>query len=156
MRRFLIITCSLVLIGAACSSDDGDEGASPAAGATGGGGPVQITLQEFAIATVPATAAAGSVSFDIENKGPDDAHEFVVFRTDLAPTELPTLANGSVDEEGEGLELIDEVEEIEPGDSGNLTVDLDAGAYVFICNIYDKKEHEAHYEEGMRTAFTVS
>jgi uncharacterized cupredoxin-like copper-binding protein len=152
MRRFLMITCSLILIGAACGNDDGDEGASPAAE----GGPVEITLQEFAIGTVPATASAGSVSFDIANKGPDDAHEFVVFRTDLEPTELPTLANGSVDEEGEGLELIDEVEEIEPGETGNLTVDLDAGNYVFICNIYDKDEQEAHYQEGMRTAFTVS
>jgi uncharacterized cupredoxin-like copper-binding protein len=155
MRRVLILTCSLVLIGAACSSDDDNGGESPAAGATGGG-PVQITLQEFAIGTVPASAAAGSVTFDIENKGPDDDHEFVVFRTDLEPTELPTVANGSVDEEGEGLELIDEVEEIEPGATGNLTVDLDAGNYVFICNIYDKDEKESHYQEGMRTAFTVS
>jgi uncharacterized cupredoxin-like copper-binding protein len=154
MRRVLMITCSLILIGAACGNDE-DGGESPAAGATGGG-PVQITLQEFAIASAPSSASAGSVSFDIENKGPDDAHEFVVFRTDLEPTELPTLANGSVDEEGEGLELVDEVEEIEPGDTGNLTVDLDAGNYVFICNIYDKEEKEAHYQEGMRTGFTVS
>ena len=154
MRRFLIIASTLVLVGAACSSDD-DGGESPAAGATGGG-PVGITLQEFAVGTVPATASAGSVTFDIENKGPDDAHEFVIFQTDLEPTDLPTLANGSVDEEGEGLTLVDEVEEIEPGDTANLTVDLDAGNYVFICNIYDEDEQEAHYQEGMRTGFTVS
>jgi uncharacterized cupredoxin-like copper-binding protein len=151
MLRIVSLTCSLVLVGAACGNDDGDE-ASPAAEA----GPVQITLQEFSVGTVPSTAPAGSVTFDIENKGPDDAHEFVVFKTDLGPTELPTNPDGSVNEEGEGLELVDEVEEIEPGDTGNLTVDLDAGNYVLICNIFDKAEDESHYQEGMRTGFTVS
>jgi uncharacterized cupredoxin-like copper-binding protein len=152
MRRILMLVSSLALVGAACSDDEtAASSASPAAT-----GPVAITLQEFAVGTVPATAPAGSVTFDIENKGPDDKHEFVVFKTDLAPDQLPTVANGSVDEEGAGLELIDEVEEIAPGDTGNLTVDLDAGSYVFICNIYDKAEKEAHYQEGMRTGFTVS
>jgi len=32
---------------------------------------------------------------------------------------------------------------------------LDAGNYGFICNIYDKAEKGAHYQEGMRVAFTV-
>jgi hypothetical protein len=27
---------------------------------------------------------------------------------------------------------------------------------VLICNIYDEAEQEAHYSEGMRTAFTVT
>jgi len=35
------------------------------------------------------------------------------------------------------------------------TVDLEAGSYVLICNIFDDAENEAHYQEGMRTAFTV-
>lgn len=153
MRRILMLASSLALMGVACSDDD-TAGSSVSPAATGG--PVAITLQEFAVGTVPATAPAGSVTFDIENKGPDDKHEFVVFKTDLAPDQLPTVANGSVDEEGAGLELIDEVEEIAPGDTGNLTVDLGAGSYVFICNIYDKAEKEAHYQEGMRTGFTVS
>ena len=36
-----------------------------------------------------------------------------------------------------------------------MTLDLEAGNYVLICNIYDADEDEAHYQEGMRTAFTV-
>jgi hypothetical protein len=37
-----------------------------------------------------------------------------------------------------------------------VTLDLEAGNYVFICNIWDEDEQEAHYQEGMRTSFTVS
>jgi uncharacterized cupredoxin-like copper-binding protein len=124
--------------------------------ACGGGEQVDITLQEFAVGTVPATAAAGSVTFNIVNNGPDDVHEFVVIRTDLDPNALPTDENGAVDETGEGMDVIDEVEEMEPGASETLTVDLEAGSYALICNIYDADEDEAHYSEGMRTSFTVS
>ena len=121
-----------------------------------GGEDVDVTLQEFAIGTDPSSVSAGSVTFNIENKGPDDAHEFVVIRTDLDPTALPTEENGSVSETGEGMEVVDEVEEIPVGDTPTLKVDLTAGSYVLICNIYDEGEQESHYQEGMRTAFTVS
>ena len=57
------------------------------------------------------SAAAGDVTFNATNTGPDDVHEFVVFLTDLAPDALPTNEDGSVDEEGEGLELQGEIEE---------------------------------------------
>ena len=95
------------------------------------------------------------MTFNVTNEGPDDIHEFVVFQTDLAPDALPTNDDGSVDEEGEGVELQGEIEDIAVGDTQNLTVDLPAGNYVFICNIYDAAEQEAHYQEGMRVAFTV-
>jgi uncharacterized cupredoxin-like copper-binding protein len=44
---------------------------------------------------------------------------------------------------------------MEVGSSEDLTVDLDAGNYVLICNIWDEDEQESHYQEGMRAAFTV-
>jgi hypothetical protein len=53
-----------------------------------------------------------------------------------------------VDETGEGVTLQDEIEDIEVGDTQTLTVDLAAGSYVLICNIYDKAEKEAHYQQG--------
>jgi uncharacterized cupredoxin-like copper-binding protein len=99
---------------------------------------------------------AGEVVFEAANEGPDDVHEFVVFRTDLDPTELPTDENGAVVEDGEGVELMGEIEDIEVGDTKDVTLDLEAGNYVFICNIWDPDEQEAHYQEGMRTTFTVS
>jgi hypothetical protein len=37
-----------------------------------------------------------------------------------------------------------------------MTVTLDAGNYVLICNIWDTDEGEAHYRMGMRTQFSVT
>jgi uncharacterized cupredoxin-like copper-binding protein len=127
------------------------------AGACGGGGgeTVDITLQEFAIGVTPSSVPAGEVTFEVTNEGPEDVHEFVVLRTDLAPTELPTDENGVVLEEGGGIEVFDEIEDIPVGESESLTLDLDGGSYVLICNIWDEDEQEAHYAEGMRASFTV-
>ena len=128
------------------------------AGATteAGSSAVAVTVQEFAVLPEPGSAAAGDVTFKITNKGPDDEHEFVVVRTDLAPDALPTDSTGAVDEEGAGIEVVDEVEEIPVGSSEDLTVNLTAGKYVLICNIYDADEKEAHYKMGMHVAFTVN
>ena len=128
-----------------------------AAGCSGDETTVDVTVQEFAVIPGSSSAPAGDVTFDVTNKGPDDTHEFVVFKTDLAPDALPTVADGSVDEEGEGLELIDEIEDIAVGDTPTLTVSLDAGSYVFICNIVEEEGGEtiAHYQQGMRVAFTA-
>jgi uncharacterized cupredoxin-like copper-binding protein len=127
-----------------------------ASAACGGGGEtVEVTLQEFAIALSDGSAGEGEITFEATNDGPNDTHEFVIFRTELGPTELPTVETGAVDEEGEGLEAVDEIEDIAVGDTQTLTVDLEAGSYVLVCNIYDEDEQESHYQEGMRTSFTV-
>jgi uncharacterized cupredoxin-like copper-binding protein len=123
--------------------------------ACGGGASVGVVLQEFSVLPAQASAAAGSVTFEVENQGPDDVHEFVVIKTDLAPDALPTDETGAVEEAGEGMEVVDEIEDIPVGDTPTLTVDLEAANYVLICNIYDEEEQEAHYSLGMRVAFTV-
>jgi uncharacterized cupredoxin-like copper-binding protein len=102
-----------------------------------------------------ASADAGEITFHVTNDGPEDVHEFVVIKTDLAPGDLPTDETGSVDEEGEGMEVMGEVEDLAIDASEDLTLTLEAGNYVLLCNIYSEDEQEAHYEEGMRTAFTV-
>jgi uncharacterized cupredoxin-like copper-binding protein len=124
--------------------------------AGGGGGTVEVTLQEFSVIPAQDSVEAGEVTFEVENTGPEDVHEFVVIKTDLAPDALPTDENGAVDEEGEGIEVIDEIEDIPVGDTPSLTVNLDAGNYVLICNIWDEEEQEAHYAMGMRVGFTVT
>lgn len=118
-------------------------------------GPVAVTLQEFSVAAEPNSAPSGSVTFEATNDGPDDQHEFVVIKTDLGLTELPTDETGAVDEDGEGIEIVDEIEPFDVGQTETLTVDLEAGSYVLICNVFDEEENEAHYQEGMRTSFTV-
>ena len=154
MRRAGITVAAMVLTvaGTACGNDEPAGGGEP----TGGGETVQITLQEWAVANDPSEVSAGPVTFEITNEGPDDVHEFVVIKTDLAITDLPTDETGAIDESGGGMEVIDEVEEIEVGASESLSVDLEAGAYALVCNIYDETEKEAHYQEGMRTSLIVS
>jgi uncharacterized cupredoxin-like copper-binding protein len=121
----------------------------------GGGGTVDVTLQEFAVGADPSSVGAGDVKFDVTNNGPEDEHEFVVIKTDLAPTELPVDENGAVDEEGAGIDVIGEIEPFAVGQTKSITFDLEAGSYVLICNVWDAQEQEAHYSEGMRTGFTV-
>ena len=141
-RWLLVGVASISLVSLGACGDDG-------------GGTVQVTLQEFAVAADPPTAEAGEVTFEATNEGPDDVHEIVVLRTDLGPTELPTDENGAVDETGEGIELIGEIEDIPVGETQSVTLDLEAGNYVLICNIWHEEEQEAHYQEGMRMSFTV-
>jgi uncharacterized cupredoxin-like copper-binding protein len=109
----------------------------------------EATLTDYHIALDPATGSAGELTFGITNDA-EQTHEFVVFKTDLPPDQLPTNEEGDVDEEGEGVEAIDEVEDIEGGADAELTVNLDAGSYVVICNL------PGHYRQGMHAAFTVS
>ena len=61
-----------------------------------------------------------------------------------------------MDEAGEGVELIEEIEDVAVGETKSVTLNLEAGNYVFICNIWDEDEQEAHYQEGMRISFVVS
>jgi uncharacterized cupredoxin-like copper-binding protein len=144
-----LAAAAVAMLSVACSNETTTTGAAA-------DGDVAVTLQEFSVATVPTTAPAGGVTFDITNNGPEDKHEFVVIKTDLDFTQLPQNPDGSVDEDSSELDVIDEVEAIEPGSGATLAVDLEAGSYALICNIYDEAEDEAHYAEGMRAGFTVS
>jgi hypothetical protein len=108
-RRLILILAVLLLIVAGCDSNEGGK----ATGGTGGG--IDVTLQEFAVLAKPNSAPAGEITFSVTNKGSEDTHEFLVFKTDLAPDALPTAPDGSVDEEGEGIELVSEVEDIAVG-----------------------------------------
>jgi uncharacterized cupredoxin-like copper-binding protein len=141
---FAAAVAALALVSAGCSGDEETT--------------VDVTVQEFAILPGAASAPAGTVTFDVTNNGPEDTHEFVVFKTDLAPDALPTAEDGSVDETGEGVELIDELEDIAVGDTPSLTVTLDSGSYVLICNIVEEEtggDVIVHYQQGMRVGFSV-
>jgi uncharacterized cupredoxin-like copper-binding protein len=121
-----------------------------------GGGTVPVTLQEWSVQPAKPSVSAGKVTFDVKNEGPDDPHELVVIKTDLAPDQLPTDADGKVDEVGAGIEFIGEIEEFDPGQSESATFELKAGKYVFICNIVETEADgtkEAHYKLGMRAPF---
>lgn len=161
-----LAACALVAtMGVACGSDDDDAGgATPAASATAAkattpatkGTVIEVVLNEFAVVTDKSTVPAGSITFKAINDGPDDEHEFVIVRSDLAPASLPTAADGSVPEDE--VDVVDEIEGLAVGASGEVTVNLTAGKYVLLCNIVQTEPDgtiESHYAKGMRSAFTV-
>jgi uncharacterized cupredoxin-like copper-binding protein len=148
LRLPAVLLPSALLVLASCTATS----PSPTAG---GGTTIDVTLKEWSVVPAETTAPAGDVTFSVTNEGPDDFHEFVIMKSDLDPAELPTLEDGSVDEEGEGVVLIGEIEDIPVGETMEVTKTLEAGTYVLLCNIYTAEENEAHYQEGMRIAFTV-
>jgi uncharacterized cupredoxin-like copper-binding protein len=141
MRKLLsgvVLVPLTVLALGGCGDDDDD----------GGAGDVGVTLRDFEIDLDETSAPAGEVTFDVQNEGPS-VHEFVVFQTDLGVDELPTDDDGNV-AEGADFEPVDEIEDIAVDAEPSLTLDLEAGAYVLLCNV------AGHYEEGMVTTFTVT
>ena len=117
-------------------------------GASAPGQRVPVSLTDFEVKT-SSGVDAGRTSFEIDNAA-TQVHEFVVVKTPLAGDALPLDEDGLVDEQGAGLEFVDEVEDLEGGKSATLTVDLTSGTYVLLCNLPD------HYNQGMYAPFTVS
>ena len=112
---------------------------------------VDAALTTYKITLDKDSAPAGEIIFHVHNDATDLTHEFVIFKTDLPADQLPTNDDGTVNEDGAGVTHIDEVE-LEPGQASDLDVTLDAGNYVFICNI---DSDEMHYQHGMHVPFTV-
>jgi uncharacterized cupredoxin-like copper-binding protein len=134
VKRVAVVVGLVALFLPACSGSDADE---------------DVTLSDYVVQVDPTSAAAGELTFAIHNDA-EQTHEFVIVQTDLAADQLPTNEDGDVDEEGEGMTAVDEVEDIEAGADAELTVNLDAGSYVLFCNL------PGHYRQGMHTAFSVS
>jgi uncharacterized cupredoxin-like copper-binding protein len=110
---------------------------------------VNVLLRDFEVREDAAVVPTGTVSFRIRNQGPT-SHELIVVRTDRAPDKLPLQSDGlTVDEEGEGVELLDEAEGLDIDDRQTMVLDLAAGHYVMYCNL------EGHYLGGMYAALTV-
>jgi uncharacterized cupredoxin-like copper-binding protein len=155
--RIAVGLLAAVALAATGCAPNASTGASASANAGGGGTTVNVTVEEYSVTPESESAPAGDVTFHITNDGPNDVHEFVVVKTDLAPDALPTAEDGSFDEDGDGVEVIDEIEEIAVDESQDLTVNLESGAYVLLCNrvVQEGDETESHYAMGMHAAFTV-
>lgn len=162
-RFALLLALGALSLGllAACSSSDEEETEEETAATTeatetetetaaGDGeaaaaGAITVEATEFALALSADAAAAGEVTFTLNNAGAIP-HELVVIRSDEAPDALPTEGGIAVED---GLDIVGRTSQIAGGASEDLTVTLEAGKYILICNI------PAHYETGMRAAFTV-
>ena len=137
LRLLVLATAAGTLVFAACSS-----GGSKA--------DVTITEKEFSVTPSAAHLSPGSVKIKVTNAG-DATHELVAFRTDLPEAGLPLNAKGDrIDEEGTGITHLDpEAEDVAPGKSKTITIDLAKGRYVFVCNL------PTHYGQGMHAVVTV-
>jgi len=110
------------------------------------GSPVAVNLTEMKIAAIPASAAAGTVTFAVKNSG-KLPHEVVVIKTDKAAASLgPADSAGKVPEAGSQGETGD----VAAGAAKTLKLKLAAGHYALICNI------AGHYAAGMHQDFTVN
>jgi uncharacterized cupredoxin-like copper-binding protein len=167
----LVIAIAALMMGTvACSSSKKSSNATPTtssaqtptAGAqtpTGGNAQseVTVTLVEYQMKPNVTSVPAGSVTFNGKNIGGAE-HSLAVIRTDLAPEALPTKADGSVDESGTGVTLVDQVTGIKPQQQKSLTVKLQPGNYVLICNLVPTANGQtiSHYAKGMHVGFTIT
>lgn len=135
----------LALFGAACGGSDGGEA-----------GQVAVALREFRVTADPAEIRAGLVTFQVTNDGPDRGYEFFVLKTDLAPESLPTEEDGSADIGGGGVAFVGQIQQMGVGQTLPGSYELEAGNYVLICNLVEEGGGLSHYQQGMRTAFSVS
>lgn len=123
------IAASLLLV--ACG---GDDDAAPTQ-------EVDVKLSSFKVTPDKTVVDAGKVKFIATNTEAVDVHELAVLKV-----------NGPDDYENLG-----EVEDIDPGKGGDVTLDLKPGEYLLACLIAPGEAGSKvdHFQEGMKIEFTV-
>ena len=110
---------------------------------------IPAALAEWHVA-VPSTIKAGTVNLEVANFGTIQ-HELLIFKSDLAPSAYPVDSNGHIIENGPGITLVSDGDNIDPGKTQTRKVDLtQPGTYLFVCNI------PGHFKAGMFTVVTVT
>jgi uncharacterized cupredoxin-like copper-binding protein len=124
----------------------------PAALAAFSAADVPVKLSEYKVALPATTLTAGVKTLQIANGGTMQ-HELLVFHpsASIDPNNLPTDANGEINEDAPGINKISDGDNIHPTGTQTRTVDLtQPGTYVFVCNL------PGHYKLGMHTIVTVA
>ncbi len=127
---------------------------SEAAEAAGSG--VGVTLNDNFELLLDGDVSAGAVTFNVSNEGPDFPHALTIVRA-ASIDDLPiNEANGAVDTDAmDPADIIGSTNvPMAGGTSEDLTVDLEAGDYVFFCPIQD--ETRSHVGAGQITSVSVS
>lgn len=133
-----------MLLGACSGGGDAKEEKSGAK-SEGGASAITATLTEFTVQPSPASGSAGEVTFTVKNSGAVP-HELAVVKSDADAKKLPQK-DGLADETAN--KPLARTGNIAAGASEKLTVKLEPGKYVLLCNL------AGHYSAGMATSFTV-
>jgi uncharacterized cupredoxin-like copper-binding protein len=92
---------------------------------------LNLVEKDFHITASSKTVEAGTVVLHVHNAGPS-THEINIDRTDDPANALPLKPDGlTVNEDARSLHRIDSIEEMNLGQSGEMTVHLKPGHYVF-------------------------
>jgi uncharacterized cupredoxin-like copper-binding protein len=130
----LAVAASFALAACGSSNDNDTTAASTPAATTGGAGgqTVDISETEFKLTTPEDTVKAGQVTFNVKNDG-QTTHGF------------------EIEGPGDSVDVEEELEpDLQPGQSGNLTVDLSKpGTYEYYCPV------DGHKDKGMEGEITV-
>lgn len=151
---FLAVVVSATILLACAAPKDEPVGPGVVSPKPEGASQVDVVLGEWVVSPRPDSVSAGQVYFLANNAGPEDPHELVIIRSDLAPDALPVVDGKVVEEQ---VEIIGEIEEFAPDSMASGVFDLSPGNYVLICNLVETEhgELESHYLEGMRASFIV-
>jgi uncharacterized cupredoxin-like copper-binding protein len=137
MRRLLVVLASVTIALAACGGAQ-QEGA-PA------GSQLVVEMTDYKVTVSVPSVKAGSTRIGVRNLA-SQVHSFEVIKTDLPHDKLPIDgASAKAREDGK----VGGIETIAPGRSASVTLDLQPGKYVLICNV------AGHYQLGMHASFTV-
>jgi uncharacterized cupredoxin-like copper-binding protein len=134
IRRFVVMLCALGLTAVACGG--------------GGDADMTVTLRDDGIDLSADSLDAGDVTIEGTNEG-TMTHEFEVFAVPEGVDATALPVEGGVAPADEMLNIVDEVEDIAPGTSASLNLNLEPGDYAVICNL------PGHYAAGMHATFTV-
>lgn len=121
--------------------------AASCAPSSSGAAEIAVGLDDTSITLDAGSAPAGTVVFATTNTSSSLVHEIEVFSGATTGSTLP-IASGVADTNG--LHLVDEIEDILPGATVSLTVDLAPGTYLVVCNL------PGHYALGMWTHLEVT
>ena len=126
------------------------ETTGPSAGPVAtGSSDVSVALSEWRVG-VPTTIQAGKINLSISNIG-KIPHEMLIFKSDLAPAAFPLDSHGNIIEDGPGISLVSDGDNIDPGATQSRQADLSQpGTYIFVCNI------PGHFKAGMFTVVNVT
>ncbi|MEP6871231.1 MAG: cupredoxin domain-containing protein, partial [Anaerolineaceae bacterium] len=100
---------------------------------------VNVKLVTFEVSADKLSVSKGATKFIATNASKTDVHELAVLRE---------KSDGSFENTGE-------IEDIDPGKSGEMTLDLPAGKYVLACLIVpgEAGSKEDHFKSGMKRDF---